>query len=111
MSPPVLKRDTIGTDQTALNRMAGSGRAVTLALRDFRSEQGGAADDGLTRSTTGGRYRPGRIVLRGRGGEEVAAWNFSNAWPSKISGPTPKAHSGEVGFSELVVTVERLRQV
>jgi hypothetical protein len=111
VSPPTLKGSTTGTDQTTLNRMAGSGRAVSLALRGFRSERDGAATDWLARSTTAGRYRPGRIVLRDPRGEEVAAWNFSNAWPSKISGPTPKADGNDISFSDLVVTVEMLRRV
>jgi phage tail-like protein len=40
--------------------------------------------------------------------EEVARWNFENAWPVKVSGPTMKADSNEFGIEELVITHEGL---
>lgn len=38
----------------------------------------------------------------------VAQWNFVNAWPVKVSGPTVKSDSNEFGVEELVITHEGL---
>jgi phage tail-like protein len=38
----------------------------------------------------------------------VAAWDFANAWPVKVSGPTVKSDSNEFGVEELVITHEGL---
>jgi len=36
----------------------------------------------------------------------VARWNFENAWPLKVSGPTPKSDSNEYGIEEIVIAHE-----
>jgi len=36
----------------------------------------------------------------------VAAWNFSNAWPSKVTGPSLKADSNEFGVEEVTIVHE-----
>ncbi|MHB1354889.1 MAG: phage tail protein [Anaerolineae bacterium] len=38
----------------------------------------------------------------------VAQWDFTNAWPVKVSGPTVKSDSNEFGVEELVITHEGL---
>lgn len=38
----------------------------------------------------------------------VAQWDFVNAWPVKVSGPTVKSDSNEFGVEELVITHEGL---
>lgn len=50
----------------------------------------------------------GSIVMFDQGGDEVARWNFENAWPLKVSGPSMKADSNEFGIEELVITHEGL---
>jgi len=52
--------------------------------------------------------RNGSIVMFNQGLEEVARWNFENAWPLKVSGPSMKADSNEFGIEELVLTHEGL---
>jgi phage tail-like protein len=37
---------------------------------------------------------------------EKARWDFLNAWPSKLTGPAPKADSNEIGVEELVLVHE-----
>jgi phage tail-like protein len=39
-------------------------------------------------------------------GKAIARWNLTNAWPSKISGPSIKADSSEMGVEELTITFE-----
>lgn len=52
--------------------------------------------------------RNGSIVMFDQSLSEVARWNFENAWPVKVSGPTVKADSNEFGVEELVITHEGL---
>ena len=37
---------------------------------------------------------------------EVARWNFERAWPLKVTGPSPKADSNEIGIEELTICHE-----
>lgn len=48
----------------------------------------------------------GSIVMYNQKLEEVARWNFDRAWPSKVSGPQPKADSNEIGVEELTIVHE-----
>jgi len=42
---------------------------------------------------------------------EMARWNFENAWPVKVSGPSVKSDSNEIGIEELSITHEGLWRV
>ena len=53
----------------------------------------------------------GSIVMFDQELKEVARWNFLNAWPSKISGPTPKADSNEISVEELTLVHEYITRV
>jgi phage tail-like protein len=48
----------------------------------------------------------GSIVMYDQMLQEVARWNFENAWPSKLSGPAPKADGNEIGVEELTIVHE-----
>jgi phage tail-like protein len=50
----------------------------------------------------------GSIVMFNQALEEIARWNFENAWPVKVSGPSVKSDSNEFGIEELVITHEGL---
>jgi phage tail-like protein len=52
----------------------------------------------------------GSIVMFDRELKEVARWNFVNAWPSKITGPSPKADSNEIGIEELTIVHEHIER-
>ncbi len=52
--------------------------------------------------------RNGSIVMFNQALAEVARWNFENAWPLKVSGPSVKSDSNEFGIEELVITHEGL---
>jgi phage tail-like protein len=52
----------------------------------------------------------GSIVMFDQSSKEVARWNFVNAWPSKISGPAPKADSNEIGIEELTIVHEHIER-
>ncbi len=40
----------------------------------------------------------------------TAQWDFVRAWPSKCTGPTPKADSNEIGVEEMTLTHEGIKR-
>ena len=48
----------------------------------------------------------GSIMMFNQMGEEIARWDLTNAWPTKISGPTANAGGNEVGIEEIIITHE-----
>ena len=55
--------------------------------------------------------KDGSIVMYNQENQEIARWNFRNAWPSKLTGPTANATNNEVGIEELEVTHEGYERV
>ena len=53
----------------------------------------------------------GSIVMFDQELQEKARWNFVNGWPIKISGPSPKADSNEIGVEELTLAHEFISRV
>ena len=53
----------------------------------------------------------GSIVMYNQMNEPIARWNFVQAWPSKLTGPTANATNNEVGIEELEVTHEGYERV
>ena len=58
-----------------------------------------------------GARHDGSIVMYNQVGQETARWNFERAWPSKVSGPTPKSDSNEIVLEELTLTHEYIERV
>lgn len=52
--------------------------------------------------------RNGSIVLIDEAGAEQLRWNFTNAWPSKWSGPSFNASSAAVAVESLEITHEEV---
>jgi len=52
----------------------------------------------------------GSIVLRDETGAEKLRWNFSEAWPSKWTGPALNATSTAVALESLEITHEELKK-
>lgn len=55
--------------------------------------------------------RDGSIIMFDQQLKEVARWNFERAWPLKVSGPSPKSDSNEIGVEEMVLTHEYIVRV
>ncbi len=53
----------------------------------------------------------GTITLYDQDGQPKATWNFVNAWPSKLTGPTYNATSNEIGIEELEIVHEGFKRV
>ena len=62
----------------------------------------------VVQGKVGDARRNGSIIMFNQSLEEVARWNFENAWPVKVSGPSMKADSNEFGIEELTITHEGL---
>ena len=62
----------------------------------------------VVQGKVGDARRNGSIIMFNQSLEEVARWNFENAWPLKVSGPSMKADSNEFGIEELTITHEGL---
>lgn len=58
-----------------------------------------------------GARRDGSIIMMDQSLTEVARWNFNQAWPTKVSGPTVKSDSGELGIEELTLAHEYIERV
>ena len=50
----------------------------------------------------------GSVVLQDETGEEKLRWNFTNAWPSKWTGPSFNATANEVAIESLTLVHEGL---
>ncbi len=48
----------------------------------------------------------GTITMFNLQGESIAKWDFTNAWPSKLTGPSANASNNEVAIEELELTHE-----
>lgn len=80
-------------------------RGITsnLDIWDWRKQ----VEDG----TVDAARRDGSIVMYDQELKEVARWNFERAWPLKVSGPSPKADSNEIGIEELTICHEYITRV
>lgn len=61
-------------------------------------------------NVTGARA-DGSIVMYDQGLAEVARWNFQSAWPVKVTGPSVKSDSNEIGVEELTIAHEYIVRV
>lgn len=53
----------------------------------------------------------GSITMYDTKGTEIARWNFTNAWPSKLTGPSANAGNNEVAIEELEIAHEGYERV
>lgn len=53
----------------------------------------------------------GSIVMFDQHLSEMARWNFESGWPVKVSGPSVKSDSNEIGIEELSIAHEGLWRV
>ncbi len=60
---------------------------------------------------TAGMRRNGSIILYNHAMEEVARYNFTDAWPSKWTGPAAKADDNSVMVESIEIQIESLERV
>jgi phage tail-like protein len=51
------------------------------------------------------------ILMFDRNAQVAARWDFINAWPSKVTGPSVKSDSNEYGIEEMVLVHEGMKRV
>ena len=51
------------------------------------------------------------VYMYNQQGDVVAEWAFLNAWPVKVTGPSIKADSNEIGIEELTIAHEGISRV
>lgn len=92
-----------------LRHGATAGGPSPLILHGFKAEPGGP--DWVSAPGRLPQPRTGVLTLRDYRDRPVARWEFINAWPAKISGPQPRAASGnEVGMEELTLVFESVQR-
>jgi phage tail-like protein len=55
------------------------------------------------------KRKNGSVVLLDRQGQEKRRWNFSNAWPSKWTGPSFNAEANDIAIETLEIAHEGLQ--
>jgi len=55
--------------------------------------------------------KSGSIVLYDQADTEVARWNFTEAWPSKITGPQLNANNNDIAIEEITLAHEGLKRI
>ena len=53
----------------------------------------------------------GSIIMYNQLNEAIARWDFVQAWPNKLTGPSANATNNEVGIEELEITHEGYTRV
>ncbi|MFN0095942.1 MAG: phage tail protein [Dehalococcoidia bacterium] len=79
------------------------GITASMDIWDWRKQ----VEDGDVSSAR----KNGSIYMLDQEANEVARWNFEAGWPSKVSGPSIKSDSNEIGVEELVIVHEYITRV
>ena len=79
------------------------GLTSSMDLWDWRKQ----VEDGDVQ----GARKNGSVVMYDQSYSQVARWNFSNAWPSKVGGPSLNAQNNEFGIEEMVIVHEGIERV
>ncbi len=58
-----------------------------------------------------GARKNGSITMFDQSLTPKAKWDFKNAWPSKISGPTPKSEGNDISLEEITIVHEYITRV
>lgn len=58
-----------------------------------------------------GARKNGSIIMFDQSLKPVAQWDFKNAWPSKISGPTPKSDGNDITLEEMTIVHEYICRI
>jgi len=58
-----------------------------------------------------GSRKNGSIVIYNQAHDEVARWNFTNAWPSKVTGPSLQAGNNEIALESVIIVHEGIERV
>lgn len=54
--------------------------------------------------------KEGSVIMYDQALKEVGRWNFTKAWPSKVTGPSLQADSNAVGVEEITIVHEGIER-
>jgi phage tail-like protein len=80
-------------------------RGVTAAM-DFWQWRKQVEDGNIS-----GARANGSIIMMDQALKPVAQWDFTNGWPSKVSGPTVQSDSNAFGVEEMTIVHEGIVRV
>jgi len=108
----LLENGMDGRTRLVLTPAAGSKRAeITLKRGKNASLDLWEWHDLVLKGKIADARKEGSVVIQDFENQEVARWNFYNAWPSKISTSALKAGGNEIVMEELTIVAERIERV
>lgn len=96
-----------------IHKAPGAVKPATLTLKRAKNASEALWDwhEAVMQGKLGDARRNGSVILKSFDGSEVARYNFTNAWVSKISAGTLKAGSNEVLMEEVSIVTESIERV
>src|SRR5919199_426668 len=111
-SPVIEQKSADAKGMTMIHKVPG-----TLKFADITLKRGMTSDDKIwkwRKKVEDGKVNDARtdgsIVLFDQNNGEVARWNFTAGWPTKVSGPTLNASGSDIAVEELVIAHEFLQR-
>jgi phage tail-like protein len=107
-----LKENTID-GRLVIKKAPGAQKPATLTLKRAKnaSQVLWQWHEAVMQGKLGDARRNGSVIMKGYDGSEVARYNFTNAWVSKISSGTLKAGANEVLMEEVSIVTESIERV
>jgi phage tail-like protein len=99
-----------GTDPPHQRKLPGLNTFTPITLKSGVTNSHEFWDWRLTVMEGKTQRKNGSIVLRDESGVEKIRWNFSEAWPSKWTGPSLSAGTAAVAVETLEITHEELKR-
>ncbi len=97
-----------GGENTALRKLPGMTKYSNIVLKRGVTDDCELYNWHLQAIKGNVERKSGSIVLLDRGGQEMARWNFSRAWPAKWTGPSLNAEGNDVAIEQLDLAHEGL---
>ncbi|HLX34136.1 MAG TPA: phage tail protein [Candidatus Limnocylindrales bacterium] len=99
--------------QPNLKKVPGWTKSPTITLKRAKnaSQDLWKWHEAIMQGKLGDARRNGSVIMKSFDGTEVARYNFTNGWVSKISASTLKAGSNEVLMEEVSIVTESLERV
>ena len=107
-----LKENTID-GRLVIKKAPGAMKPATLTLKRAKnaSQELWKWHEAVMQGKLGDARRNGSVIMKGFDGSEVARYNFTNAWVSKISSGTLKAGANEILMEEVSIVTESIERV
>jgi phage tail-like protein len=107
-----LKENTLD-GKLVIHKAPGAVKPATLTLKRAKNSSTALWDwhQAVMQGKIGDARRNGSVILKSFDGSEVGRYNFTNAWPSKVSTGTLKAGATEMLMEEVSIVCEAIERV